>query len=123
MAGEGWPRTTTLPSFFAAATVSSQSFCQFAVCACAKHVDANNSKAANQPDRIMDISPQPLDGQCFSGNPDPSVTDVLQEQAGGNLVAEPLPLGFLIDLAADGVELRALQITAFRIGDLGLRGA
>src|SRR4051812_48685185 len=104
MAGEGWPSTTTVPSFFAAARVSSQSFCQFAVCACAKDVQANKINAANLPDRLMGFLPSR--GCLFLPA---SIPDVLQEEAGRNLVAESLPLRFLIDLAADRVELRALQ--------------
>src|SRR5262249_35347131 len=51
------------------------------------------------------------------------VADILQEQARWNLVAEP---GFpreLVHFAADGVELRTLQVAALRPGDLVARGS
>src|SRR5215213_9622983 len=104
-----------MPSFLAAATVSSQSFCQLALCACAKPVDANNNNAEILPSRIM----VPCSSSCRAV----SVPDVLQEKAGRNLMAQPPALDLFIDLAGDGVELRSLQITAFRIGDLVGRGA
>src|SRR5262249_61971876 len=51
------------------------------------------------------------------------VPDVLQEPFGGNLAAKPRAPHRLVDFAGDRVELRALQVAAFGIGDLVGRGA
>ena len=52
-----------------------------------------------------------------------SVANVLQKPFRRNLPAEAGALRQLVDFAGDGVKLRALQIAAFRIGDLVRRGA
>src|SRR5258705_13881556 len=52
-----------------------------------------------------------------------SVPDVLQEPFGRNLAAEAGPPGEFVDPAGDREELRPLQITALRIGDLVRRTA
>src|SRR5262249_41393683 len=56
-------------------------------------------------------------------NADISVTNILQKPLGRNLAADLGAAGRFIDLAGDRVELSALQVAAFRIGDLVVRGA
>src|SRR5262249_30831404 len=51
-----------------------------------------------------------------------SISNILQQPLGGNLSSQPLFLRQLVNLSRHGKELRALNITAFRVCDLSSRG-
>src|SRR5262245_13852490 len=80
---------------------------------------SNRSREANCARRMV----SPLIGLscsfrvvvCASAS---SIANVLQEPLGWNLVAETLCLGELVDAARERPELVALQVAAFREGDL-----